>query len=152
MQFTCIVRLSSWYVPHICYMKMNALYMQYMLCGPYMAMSCMYWFTCSEIVCCVSKQTIHIQQTVVTVHHHPQHTLGQAGQSSDVIRQSLNVIINQLESGLCSTLTVQGISDPCHERVTGASSCPVHPDNTGLHCGRIAEHWCRVGTPWRLVE
>ena len=73
-----------------------------------------YQFTCTEIVCCVSKQTIHIQQAEVTVHHHPQSTLGQAGQGSDFIRQSLNVVINQLEGGLCSTLTVQGISDPCH--------------------------------------
>ena len=70
--------------------------------------------TCCEGVCCVIKRTIHIQQAVVTVHHYPQHTLGQAGQGSDVVRQSLDVIINQLEGGLCSTLTVQCISDPRH--------------------------------------
>ena len=55
-----------------------------------------------------------MQQAVVTVHHYPQHTLGQGGQGSDVVKQSLDVIINQLEGGLCSTLTVQCISDPCH--------------------------------------
>ena len=70
--------------------------------------------TCCEVVCCTFKRTIHIQQAVVTVHHHPQHTLCQGGQGSDVVRQSLCVISNQLEGGLCSTLTVQSISDPCH--------------------------------------
>ena len=70
--------------------------------------------TCCEGVCCVFKRTIHIQQAVVTVHHHPQHTLGQPGQGSDVVRQSLNVIINQLEGGMFSTATVQSISDPRH--------------------------------------
>ena len=72
--------------------------------------------TCCEVVCCTSKQlkSVHIQQAVVTVHHYPQHTLGQGGQGSDVVRQSLCVISNQLKGGLCSTLTVQCISDPCH--------------------------------------
>ena len=73
-----------------------------------------YNFTCHERVSCVCSSTIHIQQAVVTVHHHPQHTLGQPGQGSDVVRQSLDVIINQLEGGLCATLTVQCISDPRH--------------------------------------
>ena len=112
----------------------------------------MYQCTCIEAACCVSKETIHIQQTVVTVHHHLQHTLGQAGQGRDVIRQFLNIIINQLEGGLCSTLTVQGISDPCHERVTGASSCPAHTDNTRLHCGRTTEHRYRAGTPCKSTK
>ena len=85
-----------------------------MYCTYKMAMGGMYWCTCSEIVCCISKQTIHIQQAVVTVHHHPQSTLVQARQSSDVVRQALNVIINKLEGGVCSTLPVQGISDPRH--------------------------------------
>ena len=107
--------------------------------------------TCCDGVCGVSIRTIHIQQAVVTVHHHPQHTLGQGGKGSDVVRQSLDVIINQLEGGLCSTLTVQCISDPCHTRVTGASSCPAHPDNTRLHCRRATEGWGRARASCKKV-